>query len=292
MDGKITIVLPTYNGEEHIRKSIDSILEQTYTNWELIVVNDCSTDGTAKIVEEYTLKDNRIRLVNNSTNQRLPRALNIGFEKATGDYYTWTSDDNAYHRDALEIMAGELKTHPHIDFVYSNFNVIDLTDGKIIGVEKKKEPQELRFANTVGACFLYKKELAAKIGKYDPDFFLAEDYEYWIRAYLNGKLMHIDKILYDYGMHGQSLTSTRQKDIGKATYHVKNRYFTDLLNKCENQEEINRFFDEMLRLLSDKSEMKKVRNQYYKMNREYCKSDIRKRLAKIRNIIVWKIKHI
>lgn len=285
-------MLPTYNGEEHIRKSIDSILEQTYTNWELIVVNDCSTDGTAKIVEEYTLKDNRIRLVNNSTNQRLPRALNIGFEKATGDYYTWTSDDNAYHKNALEIMIGELELHSDIDLVYSDFNRIDLENGEILGVEEKKSPKELCFVNTVGACFLYRKKLAAKIGKYDPNFFLAEDYEYWIRAYLNGKLMHIDKILYDYGMHGQSLTSTRQKDIGKATYDVKNKYFTDLLNKCENQEEVNRFFDEMLRLLSDKKEMKKVRNQYYKIDNEYRKSDIKKRIVKIKNIIIWKAKRV
>ena len=133
--------------------------------------------------------------------------------------------------------------------------------------------------------------MTAKIGKYDPNCFFAEYYEYWIRAYLNGKLVHINKNLYDYGMHGQSLTSTRQKDIGKAIYNIKNKYFTHLLNKCENLQEINRFFDEMLRLLSDKREIKKVRNQYYKMNIEYYKTDI-KRHIKIKNIIIWKIKRI
>ena len=105
MSKLISIILPTYNGEKYIRESIDSILNQTYKNWELIIVNDCSTDQTPTIVDEYATKDSRIKIINNAMNLKLPKSLNIGFKEAKGEYYTWTSDDNIFKPTALEVMA-------------------------------------------------------------------------------------------------------------------------------------------------------------------------------------------
>ena len=84
---------PVYNGANHIADSINSIINQTYQNWELIVVNDCSTDNTLEICSELSEKDSRIRVISNKKNLKLPNTLNAGFDAATGDYYTWTSDD-------------------------------------------------------------------------------------------------------------------------------------------------------------------------------------------------------
>ena len=89
----ISIVLPVYNGEQYIDKAVESIIGQTYKNWELILVNDCSTDHTLEILEEYAGKDVRIRIINNTHNLKLPASLNVGFENAKGRYLTWTSDD-------------------------------------------------------------------------------------------------------------------------------------------------------------------------------------------------------
>lgn len=85
---EISIVLPTYNGERYLKQSIESILGQTYTDWELIVVNDCSTDSTQEIIDFYRKKDTRIRTIFNCTNQKLPESLNIGFREAKGEYFT------------------------------------------------------------------------------------------------------------------------------------------------------------------------------------------------------------
>ena len=79
MEELISIVLPVYNGEKYLRESIDSVLNQTYRNWELIIVDDCSTDSSAKIAKEYTNKDKRIYYYRNENNLRLPRNLNKGF---------------------------------------------------------------------------------------------------------------------------------------------------------------------------------------------------------------------
>lgn len=75
----ISIVLPTYNGSRFLRDSIESVVSQTYEHWELIIVNDCSTDNTLKIAKEYEERDSRIRVISNNINKKLPASLNIGF---------------------------------------------------------------------------------------------------------------------------------------------------------------------------------------------------------------------
>ena len=92
----VSIVLPSYNGKKYIRESIESVLAQTFPYWELVLVDDCSTDGTGAVMDAYASKDSRIRVIHNATNQRLPRSLNIGFRETWGEYLTWTSDDNRY----------------------------------------------------------------------------------------------------------------------------------------------------------------------------------------------------
>ncbi len=275
MEKRISVVLPTYNGEKVIKKSIESILSQTYVNWELIIVNDCSTDNTLSVIESYEQSDPRIQVINNNTNQKLPRSLNIGFSHATGDLLTWTSDDNSYHTDAFEILVNALNDNPDVDFVYSDFNVVDL-DGNHLWSIEEKDPEKLRYYNTVGACFLYKKSLANIIGEYDPNFFLAEDYEYWIRAYLNGKLLHVPYKLYEYGWHDKSLTATRTAEIPKAAFLAKEKHFDELLASCSNQDERNTFFWEMLILLTDPNEYKLYLEKYYRLDASFAKANRRK----------------
>ena len=279
MEEKITVVLPTYNGSQTIEKSINSILNQTYQNWELILVNDCSTDNTLEILNEYALKDSRIKVISNQTNQKLPRSLNIGFREATGEYLTWTSDDNAYHNDAFEVMVGVLQNNRKLDFVYADFDIVDL-EGKFLRSEYRSEPDTLRYNNTVGACFLYRKTLADKIGEYDPDLFLAEDYEYWIRAYLNGNMKYISKTLYDYGWNDKSLTATNKSEkIAKVAFAAKEKHFDELLARCLNQNERNTFYYGMLQFLYDSKEYKAVRRKYYKLDTAFARTDRAKRFV-------------
>ena len=112
---KVSIVLPTYNGaSKYLRQAIESCLNQTYRDIELIVVDDCSTDSTPDVVRSFN--DPRIRYVRNETNQRLPRSLNIGFALTTGEYLTWTSDDNEFLPEAVDVMLDFLTRNKDIDF--------------------------------------------------------------------------------------------------------------------------------------------------------------------------------
>ncbi|HEY7975548.1 MAG TPA: glycosyltransferase family 2 protein, partial [Ktedonobacterales bacterium] len=97
----ISITLPVYNGARFLPESLASIVAQTYTNWELICVDDTSTDATPTVLAEWAARDARIHVIRHEVNKRLPGALNTGFAAARGELLTWTSDDNRYRPDAL-----------------------------------------------------------------------------------------------------------------------------------------------------------------------------------------------
>ncbi|STQ85956.1 glycosyltransferase family 2 protein [Helicobacter muridarum] len=210
----ISIVLPTYNGEEYIEQSIESILNQTYKNIELIIVNDCSTDNTREIIESYANKDNRIKLIHNEINQKLPKSLNIGFTEAKGEYLTWTSDDNYYVPQALEIMLDFLQTQNNYVMVCADY-IILRENNRQAKREVSVMPEKLIAYCGIGACFLYRAKVAKEVGLYNEKRFLVEDYEYWLRIGLKGKIGEIHTPLYYYRHHKNSLTSKRGLEIMK-----------------------------------------------------------------------------
>lgn len=207
----VSIVLPVYNGEQYLSKSIESVLSQTYKNIELIIVNDCSTDSTAEIIDNFIRKDKRVKCINNPTNLKLPESLNVGFSAAKGKYYTWTSDDNLYKPEAIEWMVNYLNQNVDVDLVSCIFDLIDEKD-HLVGTSnqfyvKKRHWSDLVYYNNVGACFLYRNSIAKLVGEYDKKLFLAEDYDYWMRLAIVGNIKYVDENLYSYRIHSQSLTS-------------------------------------------------------------------------------------
>ena len=281
MNNKVSIILPVYNGAKYVGRAIDSILAQSYRDYEVIIVNDCSTDNTLEIIREYEKKDSRIKVYSNATNQKLPRTLNNGFKNATGQYYTWTSDDNTYHIDAIEKMVNILDDNPNIDLVYTDYSVVDM-NGNLIKEIKVGEPSEIRYRDIVGACFLYRRSLAEKVGEYDPDTFLAEDYDFFIRCYKESgrAFYHIMEDLYNYGRHDKNLSATRQSEIAHRAFDVMMKHFDFLYSECMTKEEQIRFFDALLFLLRDSKEKKEYRKKLYNISDSYKKYDFKRRIRK------------
>lgn len=213
MNDLISIVLPVYNGAKYLRESIDSVLAQTYTNWELLILDDCSKDETSDIAKEYMQRDPRIHYYKNEQNLRLPRNLNKGFSLASGTYLTWTSDDNRYHPSALERMYTALKKSPVAQFVFASCQIID-GEGKVVEQISVSQESIKRIvgSNSVGACFMYTRMAYEIVGNYDPDMILVEDFDYWQRICMRFEAITIEEILYDYRWHDAALTSTMRKD--------------------------------------------------------------------------------
>lgn len=245
---KISIVLPTYNGEKYLKQSIDSILAQSYTDWEMILVDDCSTDRTPDIVDQYAESDSRIIAVHNETNQRLPRSLNIGFSMAQGQYLTWTSDDNLYMPNALEVMAGYLDVHQDIYMVRGAEDIIN-ENGEIIAQSKEYNDAKMYTHNCVGACFMYRREVRDIVGEYDDTTFCAEDYDYWLRVLERfGRIVPINEILYQYRRHEASLTGRKRKEVNDQTTKLRLQYIDKMFCVLQgNKAELCKIYYEMMR---------------------------------------------
>jgi len=230
---KVSIVLPTYNGQMYIKDSVESIINQTYTDWELIIVNDCSSDNTREIINKFELNDPRIHVVENDTNQKLPKSLNIGFRKAMGEYLTWTSDDNIYHSNAIEKMTSYLDNNNSV-MVCAGMEWID-EEGTFIKRHMKYSHDFMMINDCVGACFMYKREVLDTVGEYDTSLFLVEDYEYWLRILFRYKnISYIDESLYTYRFHRNSLTATRKMDIHNMLLKMRKMHLDKLINNWKD----------------------------------------------------------
>lgn len=220
---KVSIVLPSYNGERFIRESIESVIAQDYDNWELIIIDDCSSDSTPEICEEYVRRDSRISYHRNEQNLKLPASLNRGFSFATGDYLTWTSDDNYFRHDAIGLMARALDDDAAVDVIYCDINCVD-ENGNALNLPKITTSKHfLPIINVVRACFMYRKCVHEKLEGYDETLFLVEDYDFWLRSYRYFNLRYIDEAPYYYRFHERSLSKTKELDIRRLTKKILRR---------------------------------------------------------------------
>ena len=243
MQPLISIILPTYNGSRYLRKSIESCLAQSYKNIELILVDDCSMDETASIIEHYSGLDSRVKAIHNEVNMKLPSSLNRGFSLAKGEYFTWTSDDNIFGKDALKVLLDNMQARG-ADIIYSSYYFID-ESGDRLGVFAGI-PEEIIFKCVVGACFLYKRSVHEQLGGYDVTKFRMEDMDFWLRAFTKFRIHFIDHpCLYSYRKHPNSLTSAIHSDADKYNEYRKNhfvsfkKFFNEGLKANLSDEEIN-----------------------------------------------------
>jgi len=230
---KVSIVMPVYNGEKFLRKSLESVISQTFSDWELLIVNDCSSDSSPEIMQEYAAKDARVHVIHNLQNRKLPQSLNIGFEHALGEYWTWTSDDNVYGSRTIETMVGYLDAHHDVGLVYTDMYYID--ENEEILSEFKLPTDTFLFEDVVGASFMYRAECAREVGGYDPEVFLVEDYDYWLRLGQVTKVARIPQFLYWYRLHPHSLTLKRHAEVKQVLQKVRLKHLDYILHNIDPQ---------------------------------------------------------
>jgi glycosyltransferase involved in cell wall biosynthesis len=213
----VSVVLPTYRRAHLLPHAIRSVLGQTHRDLELIVVDDNSPDETPAVVQAFG--DPRLRYVRNDPNLKLPRSLNRGFALAKGEYLTWTSDDNLFAPTAIERMVARLQGGD-CAFVYADYwEFADLDDeGRPVGTAPRSLPDVLEPArgNQVGACFMYMREVYEAVGEYDPELFLVEDYDYWMRILRRFPACHIAEPLYWFRRDEHTLYCSRFCEVKAA----------------------------------------------------------------------------
>lgn len=216
---KVTILMPVYNGEKYLREAIESILNQSFADFELLVINDGSTDSSVKIIEAYS--DFRIRLVHNEKNLKLIATLNKGIDLARGEYIARMDCDDVSHPERLEKQVKFMDSHPEIGICSSWADYIDET-GNVIGQLQNPTGDLLqktfwRPSPIIHAACMAKSNLFRE-NKFDPEYCHAEDYELWLRLYEQTKFFNIDEYLYRIRFHGDRV-SVQQRE-----FQLKNSY--------------------------------------------------------------------
>lgn len=235
---KVSIILPVYNGERYLKTSIESCINQTYQNWQLIIIDDGSSDKSAEIAKYYESKDYRIHYYKNPQNIKLPKSLNRGFSLAEGEYLTWTSDDNYYKPQALRKMINALERRKG-DFVFTACSIIDESGKKI---SQSSAPEDFYNAiwdyNFIGACFMYTRKVYESIGEYDPEVFLCEDYDYWLRIMGKYKVVYLDEELYAWRKHDKALSSAYKKE----QYRMMEKVLLKNFSQKSHTDRIGKFY--------------------------------------------------
>lgn len=198
---KISVLMGVYNCEPYLREAIDSILNQTFSDFEFVIVNDGSKDNSAEIVREYAEKDDRIVFVENDRNHGLAYTLNHGLEVLTSQYIIRMDGDDISLPNRLEIMYEAAMEHPDFDVIGSGCDLFDEEGiwGDFVPNYVPNRLDALEQRTVSHATVIMKTDVLKAVGGYDTktDNARAEDYDLWCRMVKNGyKLMSIPDKLY------------------------------------------------------------------------------------------------
>lgn len=212
---KISVIMPVYNGEKYLKEAIDSVLSQTFKDFELIIINDCSTDTTIDVINSYN--DERIILINNEENLGIAKNLNKGIEISKGKYIARMDADDICYPHRLERQYNFMEANIDIGMCGSSAEVF--TDNTIRLHVCPQQHNEIKVLQIFNSAFTHpavmiKKEILDKYNlRYDEFYEGMEDYELWIRMSRVTKLANIDEVLLKYRSHSSQVTKnvTRQQ---------------------------------------------------------------------------------
>jgi glycosyltransferase involved in cell wall biosynthesis len=217
----VSIIIPTYNYAAYIGKAVDSALKQTYTNIEIIVVDDGSTDNTKEVLQKYGDKLVYIR----QDNQGAAAARNRGLAAARGDYICFLDADDVYYPDNIVKKVSFLEENQSFDWCYSNWVWVDDAGKEIMrGDEPEVSLAHIQGQGDVLALalqgyrlgtnvFMFRKTLTDKLQGFDVRLKVLEDYDYYLRAAALGKLGYINQVLCAIYQHEDSLGTGCDKAV-------------------------------------------------------------------------------
>lgn len=214
---EVAIVIPVLNGTKYLPEAIDSVLAQTYRNFEIIVVDDGSTDGTWAIIEAYMASHPSIIRGIRKTNGGIASALNAGILAARSKYFAWLSHDDRFLPDKLEKQLALLKHNPHAVGVYTDYSYIDAVGVRVGRVYAPWYPQAemLRhFLQSVfinGSTLVIERACLIELGLFDEGLRYSQDAMMWVHLIMRYPLAHIPEPLTEYRIHPEQTTSTTKK---------------------------------------------------------------------------------
>jgi teichuronic acid biosynthesis glycosyltransferase TuaG len=210
----VSVIMPAYNAQQYIAESIQSVQAQSYTNWELIIVDDNSSDGTAAIINQFVQTDARIKYLFQDRGKQ-GKARNMAIKNSRGTYIAFLDADDLWDKSKLEIQVNIIETRPDIILVFSEGSML-LPDGTTTKMDVKvqqwswqKDRDLFIIKNQIPILsVLVKKQALIAVNCFSEDLAIqnVEDYHLWIRLLKTGNFLSVEQPLFYYRIHEQQTT--------------------------------------------------------------------------------------
>jgi glycosyltransferase involved in cell wall biosynthesis len=213
----VTVVMAVHNGESTVAAAIESIRRQTYGDWDFMIVDDGSTDGTSDLLEKEALADKRISVIRNPFNRGLAPSLNIGWQRARGDVIARMDADDTSMPERFEKQVAFLTSHPEIDVLGTAKAAVD-SAGRVVGYGYRPEWHDdiaarmYKWNPFIHPSVMMRRRFLIDLGGYDEDERVrrAEDCDLWLRGYRRFRYHNLQEPLIRYRVHYRpSLLSIR-----------------------------------------------------------------------------------
>ncbi len=202
----VSVIIPVFNRKPFIGLAIDSVLSGTYDDFEIIVIDNGSTDGTIERVETYAQQDHRVHLIKNKKNV-IAYSLNLGLKAARGKYVAQLDSDDEYTKETLAEMVGYLETRPHCGLAISYYELMD-EKGQTLhqaGVIKHLDysRNNILRKDGAGAIRVWRRSVLLQLGGFNEEEFgnYAEDYDMVLKVSEKYEIGRVHKVLYRYRRH-------------------------------------------------------------------------------------------
>lgn len=229
----ISVIIPVYNGEQYLTDTLNSVIAQSEPRWEIIAVNDGSTDRSQMLLEDAARKDpDRIRVVS-VPNGGVSRARNTGVSVARGEFIAFLDQDDLWMPEKLHLQLEQFRSDSSLGISFTNESIIDqsgavIRERVLIFNENRNRGfvfKHLIFDNFIAiSSVMLRRDLFEEIGGFDPRYSLAEDYDFLLKAVKKVPVDYLDEPLLLYREHGGSGTHTKIDLISKESFSVLNTW--------------------------------------------------------------------
>ena len=242
---KVSIILPTFNGGNYISKAINSVLAQSFTDYELIAIDDGSNDDTPQIVKGFAANDHRIRYVRQNCNRGFQKTLNNGLQLAKGDYIARIDDDDIWiDKDKLKQQVSYLDSHPGHVLVGTGYIFVDDTGKEIHRYQPSETDLQIRnnilwVNGFLHSAVMYRRDLAIQVGGYNYPKIHSDDYDLWLKLGIIGKFANLRMLAVAYNTRAGNISSKNKLsqlinsiDIITNYKYSYNHYYYAMFYRC------------------------------------------------------------
>lgn len=230
---KVSVIIPAYNCEKYIKQTINSVLKQNFTDFELLIIDDCSKDNSLQIIKNFSKKDKRIKIFENKENKGKMVSVNKLFKKVKGEYIVLLDGDDLFYPKRLKKQVEFLEKHPKIDMIYGNFvklfldrkekfrEALNLKEDPL-SILKKESKSDKNFEEACrvldtkdyipSSSVMFRKKIIDNGIKMDENLRNAEDFDLWLQIIGKGyKIKKMDILTYKWRLHAEQKSKDKTK---------------------------------------------------------------------------------